>query len=275
MYRHLFIIIFLLCLTSCKDNRKEYYPTGELKAEYQVKDDQLHGRVKEYYKNGKLKEEAFYENGELEGIKKVYYKNGKLDYETEFRNGQENGFHRDYNEEGILIAEGYFKNGKQDSITTYYFPDGQIESETMYKNNLPNGNFREYYPSGQLLMYAIIRNDTTIYYEKYTKEGDLKEEYRLISIEFENDSIYFGEECKAEIKIHGPLIKKAKATIQLADSNLSRVPLKNEIEIKDNNYIFTSIPVYTGHFVLNLRVFINKDIYFHTADLYVLEKPES
>ena len=269
----LFIWSLFLFFASCKDNRKEYYPTGELKAEYKIKSNHLHGAVKEYYKNGTLKEKAFYKNGELEGIKKVYYKNGKLDYETEFKNNIENGFHKDYSKEGILVAEGYFIDGKQDGITRWYFPDGKIEQEEEFKNGIPHGIYKSYYENGQIKLYALRDRNNTVFYKEYTKKGDLKDEYRLISIEFENDSIYFGEQCKAELQVYGALPEKSYLEVFLADMETDfDIPFE-KILLKEGKATYTTIPDMTGRHILNARIKVDTTMFSNTSDLYVLENP--
>ncbi len=51
---------------------------------------------KEYYPNGRLKAEWNYDNGKLGGISKVYYEGGKLQYEVHYKDGKQEGITKKY-----------------------------------------------------------------------------------------------------------------------------------------------------------------------------------
>lgn len=272
MIRNLFIIALLLCLVSCVKTKREFYPNGDLKLSYQVKKDKLHGTYKEYYRDGSLKGVATYENGELNGPKKVYYENGLLNWQANYENGKENGIFEKYSEEGVLLRYSYYKDGLQDSLTIAYYPNGEIKSESMFKNGLPHGEFKEYFEDGSLSFIAILENDTPVFYRRFTPDNQIEREYRHISIEFDADTIFLGEECKAEIRIFGPNLESVDAEIELLDRLEERRALKEKIVIKNNHYVVSLLPESSGRLFLNMNVFMGGYVYFYSAELNVLEK---
>ena len=69
----LLVTILIIPSIASAEVRKEYYPSGELKYEWSVKNGKLEGIGKEYYENGKLESETNYKNGEWEGVSKDYF----------------------------------------------------------------------------------------------------------------------------------------------------------------------------------------------------------
>jgi antitoxin component YwqK of YwqJK toxin-antitoxin module len=57
-------VILLICLllaTGCSvENKKEFYPSGKVKAEKRYKKGKLEGVTKEFYESGKLKAKIYY-----------------------------------------------------------------------------------------------------------------------------------------------------------------------------------------------------------------------
>ena len=95
-----------------QETTRTYYPNGQIKEEYGVKDGRREGFMRKYYENGVLQEEAMYKNGALEGPYKFYYKNGQLFTEGFFRNGTVDGPVKEYYKDGKLFAQDVFKDGK-------------------------------------------------------------------------------------------------------------------------------------------------------------------
>ena len=155
----LYIIIVLLFLTSCKNDKLK--------------------EVKEYYDNGNLKSvEYFNKEGEQEGESKYYKENGKLDYSTFYNNGKfvkaiiyyDNGDMHYYSEVGkndTIKKISYHKNGKIEMI-------GNIVEEKRvgwWKKHNSEGNLIEEYE------FFIVDNEEYLnQFKVYDKNGKIKEE---------------------------------------------------------------------------------------------------
>lgn len=70
---------------------KVYYPSGELKQCYEVKNSMKENVFKEYFKSGKLKYETSYKDDTIEGIETYYNPNGQVQQERRYKNGLPNG----------------------------------------------------------------------------------------------------------------------------------------------------------------------------------------
>jgi len=79
-----FILIILLngCL-SFPEVKKEHYPSGELKIEYNYKNNRLEGITKWYYESGEILYIDTYKNGQKIN-RKAYDERGKLDFDQDY-----------------------------------------------------------------------------------------------------------------------------------------------------------------------------------------------
>lgn len=208
------LLIVIVLLYGCgRKVKKEYYPNGQLKEEYEIKNDTANGIFKCYYENGSIKKEGIYKNGRTEGLVRGYYKNGQIEWEAFYKNGKENGAFREYSEDGILRLEAHYKEGKQHGIMKRYYNNEQFETEQEYKDGVRHGEARFYYLNGRLKMESIANNDTTIYYKKYNEQGELIEEFRGILVLSDSDTIQLGETYSPRIKVYGPIPEKGKIRI--------------------------------------------------------------
>ena len=69
-----------------------FYSSGELKLEATFVNGKQNGKATEYYQNGKIMKTLFYKNGKLEGKMKSYCKNGKLHSTQNFHNDELVGY---------------------------------------------------------------------------------------------------------------------------------------------------------------------------------------
>ena len=134
-----YILPIFLCLTfSCSTKEeiiviKEYFPTGELKYEFDAtKDSVKHGNWKWYFKNGELRAERTYELGFINGELITYQKNGKIFWYDQMTNDTINGYSRQYDYEGELVKESFLVMGEAISDSTKIFknwkPDGSTSA---------------------------------------------------------------------------------------------------------------------------------------------------
>lgn len=137
---------------------KEFFPeTGELKAEYFLKDGQKHGDETIYYPENLPKMLITWQEGKMQGKIKTWYKNGQLESEREFYNNKKNGpssaFYlngqlmllEEY-ENDLLIQGYYWKKGDLrevssidhgDGIATLYDSEGVFLKKIFYKKGEP------------------------------------------------------------------------------------------------------------------------------------------
>lgn len=90
--------------------RKEYYPSGALRAEIEMEAGRLHGLRKFYYESGLIESEFFFWNGLMDGICKWYSENG--DFTGEFTMKRGTGVVKKWNQQGALESEGQFVGGE-------------------------------------------------------------------------------------------------------------------------------------------------------------------
>ncbi len=85
-----FIGLVIICSCgaskSVKEERVQYYDTGEIKIVFSKINGVKNGITKEFYKDGKLKYEYAYINGKLNGITREFKLNGLMKFEYTYEN---------------------------------------------------------------------------------------------------------------------------------------------------------------------------------------------
>lgn len=82
---------------------KEYYDDGNIRAEYEKKNDKLQGYFKIYHKNGNIFLEKYYEDNKANGKIKEYYEDGSISLDGIVKNNKGSG-------------TKYYKNGKKEKV---------------------------------------------------------------------------------------------------------------------------------------------------------------
>jgi antitoxin component YwqK of YwqJK toxin-antitoxin module len=85
--------------------QKTYYPSGQLKAEGNLKDGLKSGVWYSFYDNGMPWSETEFKEGVRHGSSASWYKNGQKRYEGQFTNGIESGKWTYWDEKGNLQQE--------------------------------------------------------------------------------------------------------------------------------------------------------------------------
>lgn len=57
---------------------RKYYSDGKIYAEFEYKDDKIHGTYREYYNDGQINNESEYIDGKVQGSQRYYLPNGKI-----------------------------------------------------------------------------------------------------------------------------------------------------------------------------------------------------
>lgn len=247
------IYIGLLIFIACQPKEKKYYSTGELKSEYYLNDNgKKEGGFVEYFKDGTIKEEYNFVDGQAEGTGKGYYPSGNLKIEAHFNNNLKNGNYKDY------------------------YEDGNLKSVQNFKDDLLHGNLQFYYENGGIKMKATSRNDTTVFYKKYSKKGRLTDLYRKVNFTPKQDTIYQGEQFEVDFEIFGNLEDIEKVGfLNNGWFTPDGTPFEEANEVK-REYFKVFPAKDTGKYLLNLRIW-EKDtaytkLYF---GLYAKPKPSS
>jgi antitoxin component YwqK of YwqJK toxin-antitoxin module len=152
---------------------KEYYETGELKAEGKYRNDEKIQDWKYYYRNGKIEQKGEYFRGLPEGMWVWNYEDGSTWRMEEYAGGLEDGSSVEYNDTGAVIAKGSYVEGLKEGKWTmqvndhfeegtyfeglrsgewkhYYQNTNELRFKGNFENGLETGLHSHYYPSGQL-----------------------------------------------------------------------------------------------------------------------------
>jgi len=88
-----------------------FYPTGELRYDYRFSNGVREGITKEYYKTGERKADFTY-NSDVLVDGNGFFETGELQYKYQYKNGVRNGFTDEYNKDGSIKAKWFYKDGK-------------------------------------------------------------------------------------------------------------------------------------------------------------------
>ena len=89
----------------------EYYPTGELKCKYDIKDNKVNGIFISFYLNGKINVKVPYVNGKCHGLETTYSVEGNLIAEINYYEGIRHGSCSYYDSKGDIIDIYLYQNG--------------------------------------------------------------------------------------------------------------------------------------------------------------------
>ena len=130
-------------------NWKEYYSTGELRAEGKYENGKRIAPWKFYHQNGKLEQAGSYvKGGKPDGDWKWYYESGNVLREEHFERGKSEGEMREYNDSGKVITKGNFLDGEMDGF--WFLDDGDEREEGTYKSGQRDGLWKFFYTNGKV-----------------------------------------------------------------------------------------------------------------------------
>jgi len=155
---------------------KEFFITGELKAEGNYKDDIKVGKWTYYFANGKTEQTGKYdEKGKLTGKWVWYYPSGEILREENYLNGLADGTMTEFTEDGGIIAEGEFIEGEEEG--QWIYETGGYREEGNYAFGLRQGVWKRFYPDGTLQFEGeFIEDNPNGTHKYYWDNGKLKEE---------------------------------------------------------------------------------------------------
>jgi len=207
---------------------KEYYKTGELKAEGRYEDNLKIGNWKYYYRDGNLEQTGDYRRGMPEGIWTWYYPNQQVWREEEYLAGREDGPSVEYSDSGAVIAQGeyidgfkegkwffelndhraegtYFEGLRNGEWRHYFLNSDQLRFKGTFENGLATGTHVYYYPNGQVKRrgsYSAGEKDGL--WEYFTEGGN-----RIITIDYEEGK---------EVRYNGEKIRYGKRYERLMEA---------------------------------------------------------
>jgi hypothetical protein len=114
--------------------RFENHPSGELRAQYEVRvepdgSEVRHGSSTSWYPDGQVESEGSYRNGLREGDWLFRWPNGRRKETGGYSAGRRDGPWRHYHESGPLRAEGSYRDGVRDGEWTFWTPDREVDAE--------------------------------------------------------------------------------------------------------------------------------------------------
>lgn len=149
------------------DNGKktDYYPNGNVKAEYTLVNGKMHGKLKVYFENGELKKTGSYANGLENGLFQEYDESGKLEAEVLMKNGKKNGLLKVYEDKKLSHSNTYKNDVKTGEYVGYYYSDKteklQLKEVGEYVNNEKDGTWK-------LLFMEDNNMERVLKFEKYS-----------------------------------------------------------------------------------------------------------
>ncbi|CAM3835220.1 toxin-antitoxin system YwqK family antitoxin [Pontibacter korlensis] len=190
------LVLIMLCF-ACTEKRsyvqREYYPSGQLKAETEVLDGAWHGKRVEYYPTGKTKIVGYYKHGKNHGSLSDYYENGSLQGEVNFKEGRLNGVSRCYYPNGKLEKMVPYKDGKRVGWGKFYREDGSLESMESKVVNI-------YEQNGKEEISQVLRFDE--------RGKIIKDNSYYLSVSSNCDTLELGDTCQVTVTLETPVLKK-------------------------------------------------------------------
>ena len=129
-----------LLMAACErvEIRKERYPSGRLKARWEVtvsKDmEQKNGVYEEWYENKKSKLIVNYVDNKEHGVYRSYYPNSKIESEIYFIHGEMDGDFREWYDNGHRKREASYKKGKLHGTVQLWDSQGKHIAKASFKN---------------------------------------------------------------------------------------------------------------------------------------------
>jgi antitoxin component YwqK of YwqJK toxin-antitoxin module len=124
------------------------YPNNNKKYDIVYVYGKMHGAVREYYETGQLRAETHYLHGTAHGTKKVLYANGNPQTEGAFVEGTLEGCWKDYYDTGTLLAEYHLVHGKRHGTEKKVHANGKPKSQGNYVTGMPVGWHRQWAEDG-------------------------------------------------------------------------------------------------------------------------------
>lgn len=126
-----------------------WYPDGTLHCEEHYADNYLHGPNKEWYPSGQLKKECFYQRAMHQGERREWYENGVMRLRCHYVDDIFNGLYQEWYGNGQIKESIMYIHGRRDGECYKGLADGRMYSRKFYIRdvNIPED------------IYKIIKTD--------------------------------------------------------------------------------------------------------------------
>jgi len=194
-----------------------YSPSGQLLSESWYYNDKQEGKSIQYYASGALASVRQFKNNLLHGPQEYFYENGVLTTSMNYFEGLLHGIVRTFTEEEKKLREIGYKNGKRNGTERMWYPNGQLVIECQYEEGIPTGEAKEWTPTGWIFKEVNIHHYPENFDMKlYNKEG------KAIQV-FETG-----------LEDYSPLYEEAQKRIKYIEKGLTDILTKVEPYIQEN-----------------------------------------
>jgi antitoxin component YwqK of YwqJK toxin-antitoxin module len=214
----LFAVMFVLSVTaqSQQPETEKHDDSGALQSQDAV-GDKLHSITKEFYETGEIKAEYLYKAGKLVA-KKEFRRDGKLAYELSSEDGKKKETRMLYYPTGELFRERTLINGLRHGVEYDYYRNGQTKAERNYQNGKKEGSAKGFHSNGQLQRDFQFENgkpvSATIFYrsgEKWLVHTDFDDKGRLNGVSKEYDKQ--GNIMAERFYVNNYMVKRVRAPL--------------------------------------------------------------
>jgi len=127
-----------------------YYPNGNKREYFYLKDELTEGTVDIFFDCGGLKEKIAYTAGKRNGKGVMYYASGKPEMTYQYENDNATGEFLSYYQNGKLYSKAFYKDDMLDGQYNSYYSNGNTMKEGNYVGGKLDGVWKKYLSNGKL-----------------------------------------------------------------------------------------------------------------------------
>jgi hypothetical protein len=214
-----FLILFALSIIACKKSLKEYYPSGELKYEFEIDSDSIpHGKFRSYSEDGTLLAELVYDHGKRNGKHILYYPSKTIKEIYHYSHGVLKDSIVEYYESGKIKKVLQTKDGKINGSRKEFYENGSISFISNNIDSIIHGESISFDKNGFINLWTYHDKDSLISYVLYNDKNPklIEKEQRIVTIEtnLKDKKCKLGDTIKLNFGLLGPVLEKDKKTLR-------------------------------------------------------------
>lgn len=144
-----------------------YHENGQLRFQYPVLNNKLHGLCMIWYPDGTLHCEENYADNYLHGVHKEWYSSGQLKKVCHYQKGAYHGERIDWYENGVMRLKCHFVEDRFHGVYIEWYGNGQIKVSQNYVHGRRNGEYYTGFPNGKRGSRRFYIRDVNIPYKIY------------------------------------------------------------------------------------------------------------
>jgi antitoxin component YwqK of YwqJK toxin-antitoxin module/predicted negative regulator of RcsB-dependent stress response len=152
---------------------KGYYPTGELRSEYEYEKGKAVGQWKYYARAGHLERADDYADNQLHGKVIEYFSDKRVKSITHYKEGELHGHFESFHANGSKRISAWYQDGLLQQQWLSYYTNGKIKDDDYYVNDQLNGSSYFYSPNGNLQSETVYDNGSITGLNKYNQRGEI------------------------------------------------------------------------------------------------------